>query len=157
MPWWKAILITIGIVAIALALIYGASLIGLNDLWIAFLALVIWGASGMKMEKAPEIFIGGAIGLLLSVGIEVMPELLGEWAIIIPLAGIILAISSSIKGAFPLFFNFSTFAFMTVGSAEIVLQDRLQWAYLLNLALGAVLFWIIPWLVLKVRSREQND
>ncbi len=150
MPWWKAILITVGIVIVALGLIYGASLVGLHDLWISFLALVIWGARGMKMEQAPGIFIGGAIGLLISAGIEVMPEIYGEWAIIIPLACLVLAISSSIKGAFPLLFNFSTFAYMTVGSAGFVLEERLHWIYLPNLALGAILFWIIPWVVLKI-------
>ncbi len=156
MPWWKAILITLGIVIAALVLIYGASLTGLHDLWIAFLALVIWGARGMKMEQAPGIFIGGAIGLLIAAGIEVMPEIYGEWAIIVPLAGLILAISSSIKGAFPLLFNFSTFAYMTIGSAGFVLEERLHWIYLPNLALGAILFWIIPWVVLKIRPGSKK-
>ncbi len=152
LPFWKAILITIGIVIVALSLIYGASLIGLHDLWIAFLALVVWGASGTQMEQAPGIFVGAAVGLLLSLSVEALPDMYGEWAVVIPVVMIILAISCQIKGLLPVFFNFSTFAFLTVGGADIVLDQRLQLVYLPNLAFGAVLFWIIPWLVLKIRA-----
>jgi len=153
LPFWKAVLMTIGIVAVALGLLFGASLIGLNDLWIAFLALVVWGASGMKMEQAPGIFIGAAVGLLLSLSVEALPDLYGDWAVIIPVVAIVLAISCQIKGLFPVFCNFSTFAFLTVGGADIVLDQRLQLVYLPNLAFGAVVFWIVPWLILKLKSR----
>ena len=153
LPFRKAVLITLGIVAVALGLLYGASLIGLNDLWVAFLALVVWGASGMKMEQAPGIFIGAAYGLLLSLSVEALPDLYGDWAVIISVVAIVLTISCQIKGLFPLFCNFSTFAFLTVGGADIVLDQRLQLVYLPNLAFGAVLFWIIPWLILTLRAR----
>ena len=155
LSWPKALLMTIGIIIVALGIIYGGSLIGLNDLWIAFLALVVWGAMGMKMEQAPGVFIGGAVGLLLSLGVEILPDLLGEWAVLLGVAGIIFAITSSIKGAFPLLFNFSTFAFMTVGGADIILDERLQLTYLPNLAFGALLFWIIPWVILKIRPAKE--
>ncbi len=157
LPFWKAILLTLGIVVVALGLIFGASLIGLNDLWVAFLALVVWGASGMKMEQAPGIFIGAAYGLLLSLSVEALPDLFGDWAVIIPVVAIVLTISCQIKGLFPLFCNFSTFAFLTVGGADIVLDQRLQLVYLPNLAFGALLFWIVPWLVLKLKSRGSQD
>ena len=156
LPFWKAVLMTIGIVAVALGLMYGASLIGLNDLWVAFLGLVVWGASGMKMEQAPGVFIGGAYGLLLSLSVEALPDLYGEWAVIIPVVAIILTISCQITGKLPVFCNFSTFAFLTVGGADIVLDQRLQLEYLPNLAFGAVLFWIIPWAILKLRSPGQE-
>ena len=157
LPFWKAVLITIGIVAVALGLIFGASLIGLNDLWIAFLALVVWGASGMKMEQAPGIFIGAAYGLLLSLSVEALPDLYGDWVAIFPLIAIILTISCAITGKLPLFCNPSTFAFLTIGGADIILDQRLQLEYLPNLAFGAVLFWIVPWLILKLKSRASQD
>ncbi len=159
MPFWKAILLTIAIVIVALSLIYGASLLGFNDLWIAFLALVVWGASGMKMEQAPGIFIGGAWGLLLSLAVEAVPDLYGDWTAIIVLIAIILTISCQITGKLPVLCNFSTFAFLTVGGADVILDERLQLEYLPNLAFGAVLFWIIPWLVLKLKSsgRQKAD
>ena len=157
LPFWKAILITIGIIVVALSLIYGASLIGLNDIWVAFLALVVWGASGMKMEQAPGIFIGAAYGLLLSLSVEALPDLYGDWVVIIPLVAIILTISCAITGKLPLFCNPSTFAFLTIGGADIILDQRLQLLYLPNLAFGAVLFWIVPWLILKLRSPAQEE
>ncbi len=157
LPFWKAILLTIGIVAAALGLLYVGSLIGLHDLWIPFLALVMWGASGMKMEQAAGIFIGAAAGLLLSLSVEALPDLYGDWAVVIPVVAIVLLISCQIKGLFPLVCNFSTFAFLTVGGADIVLDQRLQLVYLPNLAFGAVLFWIIPWLILKLRSKGNQQ
>ncbi len=157
MPFWKAILLTIVIVIVALSLIYGASLVGLNDLWVAFLALVVWGASGMKMEQAPGIFIGAAYGLLLSLSVEALPDLYGDWVVIIPLVAIILTIACQITGKLPLFCNFSTFAFLTIGGADIILDQRLQLDYLPNLAAGAILFWIIPWTIMKLRSPGQQE
>ncbi len=157
MPFWKAILLTIVIVIVALGLIFGASLIGLNDLWIAFLALVVWGASGMKMEQAPGIFIGAAYGLLLSLSVEALPDIWGAWAAIIPLVLIILTIACQITGKLPVLCNFSTFAFLTIGGADIILDQRLQLEYLPNLAAGAILFWIIPWTIMKLRSPGQEE
>ncbi|MGI9259945.1 MAG: hypothetical protein ACR2QQ_14005 [Gammaproteobacteria bacterium] len=157
LPFWKAVLLTIGIVVVAVSLIYGASLVGLNDAWVAFLALVVWGASGMKMEQAPGIFIGAAYGLLLSLSVEALPDLYGDWAVIIPVVAIILTISCQITGKLPVLCNFSTFAFLTVGGADIILDQRLQLEYLPNLAAGAVLFWMIPWLILKLKPGGGED
>ncbi len=157
LPFWKAVLLTLGIIAVALVLFFVASLIGLNDLWVPFLALTVWGATGMKMEQAPGIFIGAAYGLVLSLSVEALPDLYGDWMVIIPVVAIVLTISCQIKGLLPLFCNFSTFAFLTVGGADIVLDQRLQLVYLPNLAFGAVLFWIIPWLILKLKSRSSHN
>lgn len=156
-PFWKAILLTIGIIIVALSLIYGASLIGLHDIWVAFLALTVWGATGMKMEDAPGIFVGAAYGLLLSLSIEALPDLYGAWAAFIPLVAIILTISCQITGKLPLFCNFSTFAFLTIGGADIILDQRLQLEYLPNLAFGAILFWLLPWTIIKLKSRGQEE
>ncbi len=109
------------------------------------------------MEQAPGVFIGAAYGLLLSLSVEALPDLYGDWAVAIPVVAIILTISCQIKGLFPLFCNFSTFAFLTVGGADIVLDQRLQLEYLPNLAFGAVLFWILPWLILRLRRRPPGE
>ena len=69
-PFWKAILITLGVLVLATAYTYVGSLLGLKDPWIGFVALTLWSATGMKMEQAPGIFVGGAVGLLISLGIE---------------------------------------------------------------------------------------
>ncbi len=156
MPFWKAILLTIAIVIVALVIMFIASLMGLNDLWVAFLALVVWGASGTKFEQAPGIFIGGAYGLMLSLAVEALPDIYGDWAVIIPVVAIVLTISCQITEKLPIFCNFSTFAFLTVGGADIVLDRRLQLEYLPNLAFGALLFWIIPAIVIKLRSSVQD-
>jgi len=157
LPFWKAILLTLGIIVVALCIIYSASLIGLNDVWVAFLALTVWGATGMKMEQAPGIFVGAAYGLLLSLSVEALPDIWGAWAVVIPLVLIILTISCQITGKLPLFCNFSAFAFLTIGGADIILDERLQLDYLPNLAFGAVLFWIIPWSILKLKSQGQEE
>ncbi len=151
-PFWKAILITLGILAGALGWIYIGSLLGLKDPWVPFVAVTLWSAMGMKMEQAPGVFIGGAVGLLLALGIEALPDMYGDWAVLIPVVGIVLAISCMIKGVFPLVCNFGLFIFLTIGSADVFLDQRPQVEYLGNLAFGAVSFWIIPWAILKLRS-----
>ena len=155
--FWKAILITLGILTVALGFIYVASLLGLNDPWIPFLALTVWGALGMKMEEAPGVFLGGAVGLLISLSLELLPDLYGDAAAIIPVVAIILAISCKIKGWLPLFCNFGMFTFLTVGTADVLLDQRLQLPYLQNLAFGALCFWIVPWLILRLWSRGKQD
>ncbi len=76
---------------------------------------------------------------------------------LVALLTIILTISCAITGKLPLFCNPSTFAFLTIGGADIILDQRLQLEYLPNLAFGAVLFWIVPWLILKLKSRASQD
>ncbi len=153
MAFWKAVVLTPGIVVLALGLMYGASLIGLHDMWVAFLALVVRSASGSKMEQAPGVFIGAAYGLLLSLSVEALPDLYGDWAVAIPMLAIILTISCQINGLFPLFCNFSTFAFLTIDGSDVILDQRLQLEYLPNLGLDAVLSWILPLLIMKLRTR----
>ena len=65
-PFWKAVVITLGIIAAALGWMYVGSLLGFNDLWIPLVALTLWGAMGNDMKLVPGIFAGGAIGLLLA-------------------------------------------------------------------------------------------
>ena len=156
LPWWKVILMTLGILAVAAGIMFGGSIIGLDHLWVAFLALVVWTALGMKMEQAPGVFVGAAVGMLLALGVEALPDLYGDWAVVIPLVAIVLVISCHIKGVLPLIANVSTFLFLTLGTADIGLDQRLALEYFPNLAFGAVLFWIIPWSIMKLRSQGQE-
>lgn len=151
-PFWKAILMTLVIIALAVGYMEGTSLLGLTDPWIAFVAVTMWSAIGMKMEQAPGIFLGGALGLLITLAMEALPDLYGDWTVVFPVLVIILAISCKIKEMFPLFINFGLFIFLCIGSADIFLDQRLQLQYLQDLAFGALVFWIIPWLILKLRS-----
>ncbi|MGI9265255.1 MAG: hypothetical protein ACR2QU_10010 [Gammaproteobacteria bacterium] len=154
-PFWKAILITLGVLVLAVTYIYVASLLGLENPWIAFVALTLWSATGMKLEQAAGIFVGGAAGLLISLAIEWLPDVYGDWAVIIPVIAIILAISCVIKGMLPLICNFGMFMFLTIATADAFLDQRLQLFYLRDLAFGALVFWIIPWSITRLRQRGQ--
>lgn len=156
-PFWKAVVITLGIIAAALGWMYVGSLLGFNDLWIPLVALTLWGAMGNDMKLVPGIFAGGAIGLLLALAIEAVPDVYGDWAAVFPVVGIVLAISCMIKGIFPLVCNFSLFIFLTIGGADVFLDQRPQLEYLKNLAYGALWFWILPWAVLKFRSSAESS
>lgn len=156
-PFWKAILITLGILSLAGTYIYVASLLGLEDPWIGFVALTLWSATGMKMEQAPGIFVGGAAGLLISLAIEFLPDVYGEWAVIIPVIAIILAISCVIKGMLPLICNFGMFMFLTIATADVLFDQRLQLLYLRDLAFGALVFWLLPWVVIRLRQRNKGE
>lgn len=111
----------------------------------------------MKMEQAPGIFLGGALGLLITLAMEALPDLYGDWTIVFPVLAVILAISCKIKEMFPLFINFGLFIFLCIGSAEIFLDQRLQLQYLQDLAFGALVFWIVPWLILKLKSSTARE
>ena len=152
LPFWKAILIALGIVGVAVAYIFLTSLIGLGNPWIAFVALTVWGAMGMKMEQAPGVFLGGAIGLLISFALAGLPELYGEAAALLPAAAIVLAIACKIKDALPVICNFGLFIFLTIGTADIILGQKMHLQYLQDLAFGALCLWIAPWAVMKLRS-----
>ncbi|MGI9263369.1 MAG: hypothetical protein ACR2QU_00480 [Gammaproteobacteria bacterium] len=155
-PFWKAILITLGVLVLAGIYIFVGSLFGLEDPWIGFVALTLWSATGMKMEQAPGIFVGGAAGLLISFGIEWLPDVYGDWAVIIPVSAIVLAISCVIKGMLPLVCNFGMFMFLTIATADVFLDQRLQLLYLRDLAYGALFFWMLPWLVIRFRQRGEG-
>ena len=49
------------------------------------------------------------------------------------------------------------FTFLTVGTADVLLDQRLQLPYLQNLAFGALCFWIVPWLILRLWPRGRQD
>ena len=155
-PFWKAILITLGVLILATTYIYVGSLLGLEDPWIGFVALTLWSATGQKMEQAPGIFVGGAAGLLVSFAFEWLPDVYGDWAVIIPVIAIILAISCVIKGWLPLICNFGMFMFLTIAMVDVFLDQRLQLLYLRDLAYGALVFWIIPSLIMKLRQRDKG-
>ncbi|MCE8522753.1 DUF1097 family protein [Ruegeria pomeroyi] len=157
MAFWKAILLTLVIIAMAVFYVFVTSLLGFDEPWVAFVAVTVWSAIGMKLEQAPGIFIGSAVGLLITYGIDVLPELYGEAAVILPVLAIVLAIACKIKEMFPLVCNFGLFMFLTIGSSVHFFEQRLQLEYLQNLAIGALCFWIIPWLILKVRSGQTAD
>ncbi len=156
LPLWKAILITLAIIVLAVCYIAVTSYLGLNDPWIAFLALTVWGATGMKMKQAPGIFLGGAAGLLISFSLVALPELYGALAVLIPLAAIILSISFKIKEQFPLICNFGLFTFLTIGTAGFISDQKLQLSYMEDLAFGALCFWIIPWSITKLIGNSSH-
>jgi hypothetical protein len=156
LPFWKALLISIGIIILAVLFITIASFLGLKDPWIAFLALLLWGATGMEMKQAPNIFIGGAVGLLVAMLLGILTETLGPPGGLIFAALIVLIISCQIKEWLPLICNFGLFLFLTIGTAHVILDQSPHLKYLENLAFGAICFWILPWLVLKLKTKKNE-
>ncbi|WP_170340471.1 hypothetical protein [Ruegeria arenilitoris] len=151
LPFWKAVLITLGVLVAAGSYFFVTSLFGLKNPWIAFVAVTVWSATGMKLDQAPGIFVGGAVGLLISWSIAEFPALFGDIAVIVPLTAIILAIACKIKDMLPLVCNFGLFAFLTIGTAPVLLEQDMHLIYLRDLAFGAVCFWLLPWLVVRLR------
>lgn len=157
LPYWKAVLLTVGIIILALGLIQGAALLGLQDLWVPFVALTVWSAAGADWEKAPSIYAGGALGLVIAWSLEVLPDTFGAPGAILPVLAIIFCISCQIKGWLPLFCNFGTFVFLTIGTADVFADPAPHLIYIKNLAFGAVCFWLLPWAVLKRRGKPNGE
>lgn len=156
-PLWKALLIAIAIVILGAGYISVTSYLGLNDPWIGFLALTIWGVRGLKMKQAPGIFLGSAAGLLISDSIVTLPELYGPLAGLIPLTVIILTIAFKIRDQFGLICNFGLFTFLTIGTAGIISEQNLQLTYLQDLAFGALCFWLLPWAVTILKGKHPKQ
>lgn len=154
LPFWKAVLITLGVLVAAGTYFFVTSLFGLENPWIAFVAVTVWSAIGMKLEQAPGIFVGGAVGLLISWSVAEFPVLFGDFAVIVPLVAIVLAIACKIKEMLPLVCNFGLFAFLTIGTAPVLLEQDMHLVYLKDLAFGAVCFWLLPWLVARLKSES---
>ena len=79
----------------------------------------------------------------------VLTDTLGPPGGLIFAALIVFVITCQIKGWLPLICNFSLFLFLTIGTAHVISEHRAFFQYLKNLAFGAILFWIILWVVLN--------
>ena len=142
-PIAAAVILAILIVA-GVAFIYVNTMLGLSDFWAGFLFLTYWMAAEQVQPGAfVSSAVGAVVGLLVALGLQVLPHLYGNAgevaAIVIMLAAIYLQIVGWLKVAF----NFSTMIFLTAGAAVPIQAHADVLNALKALVLGIVFFGAI--------------
>ena len=142
-PMAAAVILAIVVVA-GVAFIYANTMLGLTDFWAGFLFLTYWMAAEQAQPGAfVSSAVGAVVGLLVALGLQVLPHLYGNAgeaaALVIMLAAIYLQIVGWLKVAF----NFSTMIFLTAGAAVPIQVHTDVLNALKALVLGIVFFGAI--------------
>jgi len=153
-PLAAAVILAILVVA-GVTFIYANTMLGISDFWAGFLFLTYWMAAE---QVQPGAFVGSAVGavvgLLVALGLQVLPHLYGNAgeiaAVIIMLAAIYLQIVGWLKVAF----NFSTMIFLTAGAAVPIQAHADVLNALKALVLGIVFFGAIVMSAQKLAARR---
>ena len=148
----KGFLILAGIVvAIGVFLVLN-HLLGITEVWVAFLFLLYWaGIDHANMQTLPNCIVGAALGLLLAYALQQLPLSMGNAAGFSVFLGVILAVVyCQIMGWLLLAVNMATMLFLTVGTVPLIQASFNFSGALSALAAGATYFaglvWVGQWL-----------
>ncbi|MDE2464502.1 MAG: hypothetical protein KGO02_12410, partial [Alphaproteobacteria bacterium] len=147
--------ILIILIVAGVSFIYVNSLLGLTDFWAGFLFLTYWmAAEQVQPGSFTSSAVGAVIGLLVALGLQVLPHLYGNAgeaaAVVIMLA----AIYMQIVGWGKLAFNFSTMIFLTAGAAVPMQLHTDVVNALKSLVLGIVFFGAVVMSAQKLAARH---
>jgi hypothetical protein len=159
MPFWKASLISFAVLAILIIwIIFGQLVLKLNNPWVGLVALTTFGAAYRNnLADAPKIWIGSAVALLIAWLLWSIPAVIGPIGQLVGLILIVLCLGAFISQRFSLVCNSGMFMMLSVstGAAQIM-KEQQHLSYLLDLAYGAVCFWIIPLAIVKLKEMKAS-
>ena len=142
-PIAAAVILAILIVA-GVAFIYANTVLGLSDFWAGFLFLTYWMAAEQVQPGAfVSSAVGAVVGLLVALGLQVLPHLYGNAGEIAAIVVMLAAIYLQIVGWLKVAFNFSTMIFLTAGAAVPIQAHADVLNALKALVLGIVFFGAI--------------
>lgn len=91
--------------------------IGIKDFWAGFLFVLYWSSvEHLKVERLPHCIVGAATGLLVSFALQVLPQMYGPAAALIPVAAIFFMVYCQVMGWLPVVVNTATMLFLTVAT-----------------------------------------
>jgi len=157
MPFWKALLVTIVVLAAIIAwIIFGQFVLKLHNPWVGLVALTTFGAAyHNNLPDAPKIWIGSVAALLTGYILWYVPTIVGPVGILVGLVIIILCIAAFIAQKFPLVCNFGMFMMLCVStSATQIMNEHAHLTYLWDLLYSAVFFWFIPLAIVKLKAMK---
>jgi hypothetical protein len=155
MSFWKACLIAFAVLAVIIVwILFGQFVLKLQNPWVGLLALTTFGAAfHSNMPDAPKVWIGSAVALLTAFLLWYLPEQIGPAGGIIVLVLIILMLAGLVAQKLTLICNYGTFIMLTVATAATqIMNTHLHLTFLLDLAYGAVCFWLIPPGIVKLMA-----
>ena len=152
------------LILMTLVVVIGAFLVlnhilGLTEVWAAFLFLLYWGGiDHAKMETLPACIIGAVLGLLLAASLRQLPLWLGNAAgFSVFLAAILILVYCQIMGWLKLAVNMMTMLFLTVGTIPLIQRGLKLSGTLISLAVGIAYFAGLVWAVQRLQKKSQRQ
>lgn len=157
MPFWKGCLVAFIILVVVIAwILFGQFVLNLHNPWVGLVALTTFGAAyHNNLPDAPKIWIGSAVALVIGWTLWYVPMIVGPAGGLVGLILIILCLGAFVAQKLPLVCNFGLFMMLTVSTAAKQIMDLHEHHfYLLDLAYGAVCFWLIPLAIVKLKAMK---
>ncbi|MBL0123010.1 MAG: hypothetical protein IPP88_09885 [Betaproteobacteria bacterium] len=113
----KGLLVLFGLVVVIGAFLWITHLLGITEVWVAFLFLLYWaGLNHAQMGMLPKAIVGAVVGLLIAYSLQQLPLRLGNAGLAVFLAIILVLVYFQIVGWLTLAVNMSTMLFLTVAT-----------------------------------------
>ena len=158
MPFWKAYLVGVAVIAVVIAwLVFGMLVLKLQNAWVGLVALTMFGAVyHNNWPDAPKVWIGSLVGILLGYLNWWVPEQIGQWGGLVVLFVLIIPLLAGlVMQKLPLICNFPMFMMVTICNlVPAIVKAKEHLLYLEDLAYAAVCFWAIPVLIFKLKAMK---
>jgi branched-subunit amino acid transport protein AzlD len=154
MPPAKGLLVLGGLVVVIGAFLWITHLLGITEVWVAFLFLLYWaGLDHAQMETLPKAIVGAAVGLLIAYSLQQLPLSMGNAGLGVFLAIILVLVYFQIVGWLTLAVNMSTMLFLTVGTIPPIQAAFNFQALLMALGAGIIYFVGLVWLAMRLQKK----
>ncbi len=155
LPPTKGLLVLGGLVVVIGAFLWITHLLGIREVWVAFLFLLYWaGLDHAQMANLPKAAIGAVLGLLFAYSLILLPSALGSAGLGAFLAIILVLVFCQIVGWLPIAVNMSTMLFLTVGTIPPIQAAFNFPGMLAALVAGVVYFVGLVWLVTRLQRKN---
>lgn len=131
--------------------------LGIADLWVAFLFLLYWGMiEKIRFTKLPHCIVGALFGLFMGYLLPTLPQMMGSGGAVIAIGATLLLVYALMMGWLPLAINAMAMIFLTVVTIPAVQAQANYGNWLIALAFGVVYFGGLFALVGFIQQRMSN-
>ncbi len=125
-------------VGLFIALNYWA---GIADFWAGFLFILYWSTvEQMNEQRLPHCIVGAVVGLLAAYALQTLPQILGPYGLLIPMAAILVMIYCQLMGWLAVAVNTATMLFLTVATIPMLQSNGDFVSIFSGLGMGVVFF-----------------
>jgi hypothetical protein len=140
-------LLILGAVVVVMGLFFTlGQVLGVTQLWAAFMFLMFWGNEKLQFEKLSACVLGALTGLVVAYIAHELPPALGPAAGVALLLGVIaVMVYCAIMGWLTVAINTTCWAYLTVGTIPAIQAQAEFPGLFAALALGVVYFAGLAW------------
>lgn len=123
-------------------------------MWVLFLGLCVWMATGMDMtyKGVSGVWLGGGLGLLIGFLLPLAST--GQiWALVVAIILLLALLFCMTTSRLPLLFNMSTGIFTTVATIGF----GITWQTFVAWAVGYLLIGILPALIVSMLAKKKQE